>query len=246
MTFVGDWVVSDNDSTHVIDIPSSRVEEAVAVLTAAFWDYPMTRHFFADAGEAYGEHLAEMCRLSCALRLLVDWPLLGVEDDGKLVGVACLATAEDIHDVPELKAMEEQLIAQVGPQATERFGAYSKAKDANLPAGKHWYLTMIGVDPDFHGKGCGGMLLRHIHEMVKADSSLTGIGLDTQSPGNVALYEHFGYEVTAKTTVGDVDMWCMFRPNPKGKSEIPNSKPACRQAGPKRSRSIPSRIHRTV
>jgi GNAT superfamily N-acetyltransferase len=205
--------MSSDPEMRVIDIPAERVDEAAAVLAAAFWDYPMMGWFFAGAGEKYGEHLTEMCRLSCELRLLVGWPLLGVEIDGKLAGVACVATAEDIHDVPELPVMEERLMARVGPEVEQRFEAYAKVKDANLPAGVHWYLTMIGVDPACHGKGCGGVLLRRIHEMVAADSTVTGIGLDTQAPANVALYEHFGYEITAKTMVGDVDMWCMFRPS---------------------------------
>jgi hypothetical protein len=33
------------------------------------------------------------------------------------------------------------------------------------------------------------------------------------APGNLPLYQHFGYEVTDETSMGNVPVWFMFRPN---------------------------------
>ena len=47
--------------------------------------------------------------------------------------------------------------------------------------------------------------------MSDADARSTGVGLDTNMPKNVEMYEHFGYEVIASSDVGPVPLWSMFR-----------------------------------
>jgi hypothetical protein len=47
--------------------------------------------------------------------------------------------------------------------------------------------------------------------MSDADARSRGIGLDTNTQKNVAMYEHFGYKVLASSEVGPVSLWSMFK-----------------------------------
>lgn len=43
-----------------------------------------------------------------------------------------------------------------------------------------------------------------------------GVSLHTENPGNVALYEHFGYEVTGRGRVApELEAWILFGPSPR-------------------------------
>jgi ribosomal protein S18 acetylase RimI-like enzyme len=62
------------------------------------------------------------------------------------------------------------------------------------PRGQHWYLFAIGVDPGHQGKGVASVLLRS--RLARCDEAGMSAYLESSKPGNVSLYEHFGFEVT--------------------------------------------------
>lgn len=70
-------------------------------------------------------------------------------------------------------------------------GACFKAHPSGEP---HWYLFILGVDPDLQGKGVGAALLRSRLDRVDAEG--LAAYLESSNPSNVPLYEHFGFEVT--------------------------------------------------
>lgn len=73
----------------------------------------------------------------------------------------------------------------------------------------YWYLLALGVDPAHQGKGMGTRLLRS--GLARAGS--TPVYLETEIEGNVAYYEHRGFEVIVKRMTGSlgVPMWLMIR-----------------------------------
>ncbi len=81
----------------------------------------------------------------------------------------------------------------------------------NLDIGPYIYLMIIGVAPEFQGKGFGGNLLRALIE--KAEIERKAIYLETQAEGNVPLYEKYGFYVYKKVILPDlnVPMWLMVR-----------------------------------
>jgi hypothetical protein len=54
--------------------------------------------------------------------------------------------------------------------------------------------------------------------MSERDAVSAGVSLTTEDPKNVALYQHFGYEVVAHDLVaGKLETWLFFRRNrPEG------------------------------
>lgn len=89
--------------------------------------------------------------------------------------------------------------------------AYMLATSKARPSEPHHYLVSIGVDPAKQGMGYGKEMLHAIHEMVDAHPDSIGIGLDTENPDNIPLYEHFGYRLTHTQKLGQVTLYCMFR-----------------------------------
>jgi ribosomal protein S18 acetylase RimI-like enzyme len=60
----------------------------------------------------------------------------------------------------------------------------------------------VGVEPDCHGRGIGGALLRAI-EQAHPDVERFDLTTNTLVPGNVAFYERRGYEITERTAYTD-------------------------------------------
>jgi ribosomal protein S18 acetylase RimI-like enzyme len=63
----------------------------------------------------------------------------------------------------------------------------------------HYYLEILGVDPRFQGQGFSSRLLRPVLE--HADAQRKMCYLETQGSKNVALYEHFGFQVVETLSV---------------------------------------------
>ncbi|MEY9964637.1 GNAT superfamily N-acetyltransferase [Streptacidiphilus sp. MAP12-16] len=58
----------------------------------------------------------------------------------------------------------------------------------------HWYLYLLGVEPDLQGTGVGAALLRS--RLDRVDAERLPAYLESSNPVNIPLYEHFGFKVT--------------------------------------------------
>jgi ribosomal protein S18 acetylase RimI-like enzyme len=66
--------------------------------------------------------------------------------------------------------------------------------------GPHWYLVIVGVDPELQGRGRGSVLLDH--GIAHADVSGAPCYLETSDPANIAFYERHGFVVVQEATLG--------------------------------------------
>ena len=74
-----------------------------------------------------------------------------------------------------------------------------------------WYLSILGVLPDFQGKGFGPGLIRSILE--RTDSLKIPTYLETFTPRNMSFYKRLGYHEIksfAEPTV-NARYWLMIR-----------------------------------
>lgn len=78
----------------------------------------------------------------------------------------------------------------------------------------HWYLLIVGVDPDLQGRGLGSALVKE--GLARADASNCPCYLETSEERNVAFYERQGFVVvgTAPLGKGGPPGWAMRR-NPQ-------------------------------
>jgi ribosomal protein S18 acetylase RimI-like enzyme len=205
---------------RVVDVDTERMAEAAEVFVDAFQDDPWARHLFRGSDPSFDRSVRNLYRALLEVRSVADEPVLGVEVDGALVGVATIEPPDHVTGLLDsarspssLRAMTA-LFTRAGPAAIRRLMAYSSAVSGQRPGEPHYYLHGLAVLRRAQGRGHARLLLDATHEIVEADPSAVGIALDTDTPENVSLYRHFGYETTAVVDAGGFTMSCMLRRSP--------------------------------
>lgn len=89
--------------------------------------------------------------------------------------------------------------------------ALSEEMKANHPEEPHWYLAIIGSDPEVRGGGYGAALMRS--RLDRCDAEAAPAYLESSNPANIAYYLRFGFELTGEFTApgGDPPLWPMWR-----------------------------------
>ena len=79
------------------------------------------------------------------------------------------------------------------------------------PEAPHWYLAMIGSDPQFRGGGFGHALMRS--RLDRCDAECAPAYLESSNPDNIGYYQRFGFEVTGEIAMpgGGPSLWPMWR-----------------------------------
>jgi GNAT superfamily N-acetyltransferase len=76
----------------------------------------------------------------------------------------------------------------------------------------HWFLELIGVDPERQRTGSGAALIRHIHEMADRDRLPSYV--ITHEAKNVVYYERHGFKhIKSESVLPDAPPTCsLLRP----------------------------------
>jgi ribosomal protein S18 acetylase RimI-like enzyme len=96
----------------------------------------------------------------------------------------------------------------------QRLSRQLERKHNTLASFPHWYLMLLGVDPEFQGRGHAGRLLRTMFRRTDAEG--LPCYLETETEKNVSFYEHLGFKVLDTYTIPDskLKMWLMLRDIP--------------------------------
>ena len=75
----------------------------------------------------------------------------------------------------------------------------------------HWYLMIVGVDPELQGQGVGSAIVRE--GLALADRESKPCYLETSEHRNLAFYERLGFVVLEEATLGKggPKAWAMCR-----------------------------------
>jgi ribosomal protein S18 acetylase RimI-like enzyme len=84
------------------------------------------------------------------------------------------------------------------------------------PRPDHWYLAVLGTEPDCQGRGLGSAVLRPVLEQCDQDG--VGAYLESSKERNVDFYARHGFRVTGELRLlRGPTMWAMWR-DPRGGS----------------------------
>lgn len=103
---------------------------------------------------------------------------------------------------------------KLGLASLARFMKFSRVKDRlhhKTAPGPHWYLLMIGVDPDKQGGGLGRALVNPVLE--EADKANLPCYLETAVEQNTKIFSKYGFTTAAEADVlpGELHLWGMTR-----------------------------------
>jgi GNAT superfamily N-acetyltransferase len=79
-----------------------------------------------------------------------------------------------------------------------RVFAVLSAMERAHPREPHWYLMVLGTDPDRQGQGYGGITVRH--RLAQIDAEHMPAYLEASKPSNVPVYTKFGFVQTGEIT----------------------------------------------
>jgi GNAT superfamily N-acetyltransferase len=179
-------------STEIRSATPDEMPHAVAAIVAAFLTDPVARFAWPTpydhlqsmplatrefAGGSFQHGTAFVSADFCGTAL---WLPPGVHPNGEALEKVFRDTAKREH-LDDLLATFEKM-------------------EQSHPEEAHWYLPLIGVEPNAQGKGLGAQLMRHA--VARCDQERELAYLEASNRRNIALYLRFGFEVMGEIQIG--------------------------------------------
>jgi ribosomal protein S18 acetylase RimI-like enzyme len=193
-------------------LSGKNTSEVVKVLSDAFYDYPVIRYVLKNKS-SYEERLQKLVGFFIAARVLRKEPIIGIyNSENILVAAAIVTLPGDIRVPKELINQREILWKELGNEEQIRYEKYGDAAGSLLPNEPHHHLNMIGVIPEYKGKGLSLKLINEVEKLVTSHPLSTGLSLITESKSNVKLYTHFGFnEIGYARVDNNLETWAFFK-----------------------------------
>ncbi len=137
--------------------------------------------------------------------------IYGAYRDNALVGICGIARPDFCQptSIEKLRIVPAVVFGNP-PGAAVRVLNWTNAWAHRDPAGPHWHLGPVAIDPSVQNQGIGSALLTAV--CVHMDTYGAVAYLETDRPANVHFYEKFGFAVVAQADVMGVPNWFMSRP----------------------------------
>lgn len=202
--------------TEIRRLDEARVEEAGALMTRAFFDYPMWQWVLPD------EHHRRRA-LPVSARASVRWGLLlgesyGLGDPMRGLSIWSPPGMADRDVDPDGSRTDwASVVEAIGTDGIRRFDQMIEVqrpvREKYMDAGT-WYLPWLGVDPASQRTGTGKSLLQHM--FARLDPQGVATFLETEKEANVPYYLKHGYEIVHEGVLpdGGPGFWCFLRRPP--------------------------------
>ncbi len=171
------------------------------------------RYVLKDAGQDFPNRLEALLGFFLETRFSRGWPVMAYADNSKLVAIAGINEPEELPWPESLKQTFENLSNHIGSDAIKRLVDFEDKCAEFEPKEAHYFLGIIGVLPDYQGKGLAKLLIRDLIEESINDPRSNGVCLTTENPDNVPIYKHLGFQVINEADIEDLHTWCMYRPD---------------------------------
>lgn len=175
-----------------------------AMLARAFYDDPVTAWFYPDA-ERRMRHARRF--FGIRLRQLADQELIYTTDDhaGAALWTLPGRWREDLRQSLMLLPMLPVLLPRIvrSTQAVREI-------ERRHPVAPHFYLSVLGTEPEQQGGGIGSALLGPV--LQRCDSDGAGAYLECSKEGNVDFYARQGFALTERIELPEgPPLWLMWR-----------------------------------
>ncbi|MCJ7769665.1 MAG: GNAT family N-acetyltransferase [Dehalococcoidales bacterium] len=196
----------------MLRLEKAHIKPVSLMLARAFKDDPINAYAFPNPAE-------RMEKMPYAYQFILRYNLLyggSFTTSPQLEGAAVWLHSDNL-----VMSFWKMLISgaiwpamKIGMEACRKmrvFDQYMERKHSELVPTKHWYLLLLGVDPQHQGKGYAGKLLNEMFTVIDVEG--LPCYLETESSQNVSMYQHFGFNVIDEFIVPDtmVKIWAMLR-----------------------------------
>jgi ribosomal protein S18 acetylase RimI-like enzyme len=183
----------------------SQIKPAAETMSQAFHNYPVSVYAFPDAGVRqqkmlyffrfilyYCQRYGEVYATSPQMEGVAAW----LSSD-----TFPLTMWQMLRSIPLSVFFH---VASGGGGKMRTCGEYFDAVHHRLIPYRHWFLQMIGVKPEYQGKGYGGRLIRPVLDRI--DKEGLACYLETQDDRDVPLYEHYGFKIIDESIIPGTDL----------------------------------------
>ncbi len=190
---------------------TSDIPEIVAVLGRAFDDDPVSMFLF-DGDRHRRRGLRKFFSIQLRHSYMVGGEVWTTDD---LAGASLWAPPDKarpgLMDLVRLLPVAPDLLGRNALRAVRLLVSIDQLR----PKQAHWYLGVLGTDPDRQGQGVGSMLLASV--LDRCDEQGLPAYLESSKERNVPFYARHGFEVTHElhSPGGGPTLWLMWR-EPKG------------------------------
>jgi len=186
------------------------VDAAVRVLVRAFGPDALMRFLFSSHPEGVGAGSFRFFSILMRARIALRMPTILCEHEGRIVGAA-MGYDTDPPEWPEEFNSEWRVLADRTPGFADRLKVYEGIATRSVPHEPHYYLGVLGVDPEFHGGGFGKALLDEVCRLSAEDPRSHGVYLETASERSLEFYFRNEFELCGEGDLDGSPLWCVYR-----------------------------------
>jgi ribosomal protein S18 acetylase RimI-like enzyme len=184
---------------------------AAQILGRAMRDNPVHVRTFATADAERRRRALERFFRPVLLGLHQRGLIYGAYRDDALVGICGIARPGFCQPTPLEKLCVLPAVVFGNPLgAALRVLNWTTAWTHRDPAGPHWHLGPVAIEPCVQRQGIGSALLTAFCVHMDAYGAVSYLETDRQA--NVRFYEKFGFVVVAEANILGVPNWFMSRP----------------------------------
>lgn len=175
-----------------------------AVLARAFYDDPVTAWFYPDAARRM-QHARRF--FAIRLRQLADQELIYTTPERS--GAALWARPGRWRENLRQSLMLLPMLPVLLPRIVRCTHAVREIERRH-PVAPHYYLSVLGTEPQQQGGGIGSALLGPV--LQRCDCTAMGAYLESSKEGNLDFYARHGFAVTERIELPEgPPLWLMWR-----------------------------------
>ncbi|MFX0001353.1 MAG: hypothetical protein ACFE9Q_14400 [Candidatus Hodarchaeota archaeon] len=201
------FILSDHTS-----ITPSQIKLARNVISYAFYNDPLMIHLFPQPKE-------RKCKLPLMMKLILR---IGIKygivhaTSHNLEGIAVWFPSNKAKITPWMGLLNGGLsyFFKLGRKTIKKQNnlynyVHSKRKE-HLPL-NYWYLSIIGINPLYQGKGFSRVLFNSMFNQI--DEQELPCFLDTNNKKNLLIYKRFGFRIVEEYQIPETNVinWAMIR-----------------------------------
>lgn len=173
-------------------------------LARAFYDDPVTTYFYGN-----DRRRLRQAERFFRIRLRQLQPQDEIHTTADHAGAALWALPDRWREDLRQALMIVPLLPALMPHVVRASRAVREIERRH-PTEPHYYLSVLGTDPEQQGRGIGSALIAPV--IAQCDATGQAAYLESSKESNVAFYERHGFAVTERMELpGGPPLWLMWR-----------------------------------